>query len=90
MTWKCPVQNFKEIGSELTEKRLKACAPDNCVIVIDLKRKNDFSYFCLSRLGLEIKGCPLARGTLNVLRAHQNTGMHALLAPKKKQLCHDS
>ena len=36
MTGKCPVQNFKKIGSELTEKSTKACAPDNCVI--------DFSY----------------------------------------------
>ena len=34
--------------------------------------------------GLEIKGCPRARGTLNVLRARKNTGMRALLAPKKR------
>ena len=32
LAWKCPVQTFKEIGSELTDKSRKACAPDNCVI----------------------------------------------------------
>ena len=26
------MQNFKEIGSELTEKLTKACAPDNSVL----------------------------------------------------------
>ena len=33
--------------------------------------------------GLEIKECPRARGTLNVLRARKNSGVRALLAPKK-------
>ena len=40
------------------------------------------------RTGLEIKGCPRARGTQNVLRARKNTGVRALLAPKKN--CHEN
>ena len=41
-------------------------------------------YKYIQYAGLETKGCPRARGTLNVLRARKNTGMRALLAPKKR------